>query len=320
MELSRAPFAIRSGADDVTLRSMRVERFASPAQRGAVWVAGAGWTLDRLEVRQNHALGVYLSDAPRGRLLHSTVTDNGQLGVGIYRSDRVLVDDVDISRNNTDGFWIADWESGGLKVTYSRATTVRGCTVDDNLGVGLWADISNRAITFADNSITRNAADGVRFEISYSGSIVGNVLVENGFGLGRGGGTSLYSVAAININTSSDVTVEKNEVRDNANGIGLQMRDRGSGTSGRYDLHDVVVRDNEVTLRRGGAPGEGVSGLVVADGDPRYFDRKGNEFTANRYTLDSRTSARFAWEGTLLDVAGWQAAGQDRDGTFTAPS
>ena len=46
------------------------------------------------------------------------MTQNGQIGIAHYNSQNVTISNNDITVfNNTDGFWIADWESGGYKTT-----------------------------------------------------------------------------------------------------------------------------------------------------------------------------------------------------------
>ncbi len=310
VEVARTPYAIRSTAPRVTVRGVRVQHFASPAQRGAVFVEGTDWVIAHNEIQQNHALGLHLVEADRAVVRNNVVRANGQLGVGEYLSEGVLVADNVMSGNNTGGFWIADWESGGFKIT-NGSVTLRGNTVLDNKGVGIWADVDAKGVVIEGNTIARNAADGVRFEISYDGIVRNNTVTGNGFGMLRGGGTSIYAAAGINVNTSSNVEIYGNRVADNMNGIGLQMRNRGSGRYGTYQLLNNWVHDNAITMTSGSLWGQGATGLVQNVGDNTYFTSRGNRFTGNTYTLDSLSARRFAWAGTYGTIDFWRTSGQD---------
>ena len=144
--------------------------------------------------------------------------------------------------------------------------TVRTNNVHDNRGTGIWFDINNINSNILGNTINNNYADGIRYEISYKALISDNKLTGNGYGLATGGGRgmdySLYAVAAINVNSSPDVEIRQNVVGRNQNGITAQMRSRGSGTYGAWDLHNLYVHNNDVTLATGARSGEGVQGLV----------------------------------------------------------
>jgi parallel beta-helix repeat protein len=165
--------------------------------------------------------------------------------------------------------------------------------------------------TFSNNRIVDNAADGIRYEIGRNGVIEKNVISGNGFGTGRGSGTSLWDGGGINVNTSSNVQVLDNVVANNVNGIAIQSRTRGSGPWGTNLLRDIVVSGNQVTMR-GGTTATGMvqnSGAVIPTG----------EVTLNRntYILDSLTAQRFQKTGRWYTAKQWQSTGQDTTSTFT---
>jgi parallel beta-helix repeat protein len=214
-----------------------------------------------------------------------------------------------ISGNNTDGFWIADWESGGIKSTRSSGT-VSGNLIKGNLGIGMWADVADDGRTISSNQITGNAADGIRYEISRNGVIENNTITGNGFGTGRGSGTSLWDGGGININTSSNVQVRGNVVADNVNGISIQSRTRGSGPWGLNVLRDIVVSGNQVTMK-GGTAATGMvqnSGAVIPAGEVTL--------NWNTYLLDSLTTKRFQKTGQWYTARQWPSTGQDTQSTF----
>jgi parallel beta-helix repeat protein len=308
--MSKTATAIESGATGVVVRGLTIEHFASAPQAGAL-VAGPGWKVTANDVRWNHAVGVMLVKASNTRVDRNLIRNNGQLGLGQYNSAAATVTRNVISSNNTDGFWIADWESGGIKSTRSSGT-VSGNLIKNNLGIGMWADVADDGRTISANKIIGNAADGIRYEISRNGVIENNTISGNGFGTGRGSGTSLWDGGGININTSSSVSVRGNVVSGNVNGVTIQSRTRGSGPWGTYLLRNVRVTGNTIKMT-GGSQSTGMvqnSGAEVPDGQVI--------FSGNRYVLNELSAQRFARFGTRLTAAGWRQAGLDTAGSFLA--
>lgn len=308
VEMAKTSTAIESNQTGVTVRGLTIEHFASAAQAGAL-VSGPGWTVKANEVRWNKSVGLMLVKANSARIERNLVHHNGQLGLGQYNSLQADVTSNVISQNNTDGFWIADWESGGMKSTRSSGT-VSGNLIQANKGVGMWADVADDGRVISGNKIVANAADGIRFEISRNGTIENNTITGNGFGTGRGSGTSLWDGGGINVNTSSNVTVRNNVVSGNVNGISVQSRTRGDGPWGKYLLRNVRITGNTVQMT-GGTQATGMvqnSGAEVPAGQLA--------FSGNRYLLDRLAAQRFARFGTKLTAEGWRAAGHDTSGTF----
>ncbi|MFC5263576.1 right-handed parallel beta-helix repeat-containing protein [Kribbella qitaiheensis] len=308
VEMSKTPTAIESNAPGVTVRGLTIEHFASPAQAGAL-VSGPGWTVKANEVRWNKSVGLMLVKANNARIDRNLVHHNGQLGLGQYNSLKADLTRNVITYNNTDGFWIADWESGGIKSTRSSGT-VSSNVIRANKGVGMWADVADDGRVISSNKIANNAADGIRFEISRNGVIEHNTITGNGFGTGRGSGTSLWDGGGINVNTSSNVQVRNNTVTGNVNGVSIQSRTRGDGPWGRYLLRNVRVTGNTIGMT-GGTQSTGMvqnSGAEVPAGQLT--------FSGNRYLLDQASAQRFAKFGTKLNATGWQRAGLDTAGSF----
>ena len=320
IELARTPHAINSGAAGVTLSGLTFTNFATPSQRGAVMAGGPDWIIEGCVFKRNHGMGLQLSTATRAIVRNNTMIENGQLGMGHYSSNNTVVENNEIARNNTARYWAADWESGGFKSTYSKGVTFRGNNVHDNRGTGIWFDIDNINISITGNSINNNYADGIRYEISYKALISENRLAGNGYSLATGGGRgsdySLYAVAAINVNSSSDVEIRSNVVGKNQNGITAQMRSRGGGAYGAYDLHNLNVHHNDVTLASGTRTGEGVQGLGTLSpvSTTTYFNSKNNRFDYNTYRIDSTSAKRFAWNRSYQTFASFKATGQERNG------
>jgi parallel beta-helix repeat protein len=314
VEVGRTPVAIRATAAGMTIDHVTIEKFATTAQQGAVFVEN-GAVLRNSELRFNHAAGV-MAMGTGSQVIDNRIHHNGQLGVAGHRSTSFVVSGNELAWNNTDGFYIGDWEAGGIKVTYSGGA-IRNNHVHDNKGIGVWVDIDNRNILIEDNRIINNATDGIRYEISYDGIIRNNVVTGNAFGIGRGcngGEFDLYCTAGININTSSNVELYGNQLKDNIHGISVQWRNRGSGELGLWDLKNVYVHDNTVTL----GPGQ-FTGLVQLKGDGSVFTTKNNRFANNTYHLDSLTAQKFAWQNGYRTKEAWKGYGQDTTGTFLSP-
>jgi parallel beta-helix repeat protein len=310
VELSKTPTAIESGAGGVTVRGLTVEHFATAPQSGAV-VLAAGWKVLANDIRWNHAVGAMLVNADGATLEKNLIQYNGQLGVGQYSTLNGTIKDNQVSNNNTDGFWIADWESGGIKTTWSTNGSVAGNLIENNTGVGLWSDAYDDGRVFSGNQIIDNAADGIRYEIGRNGVIENNVVTGNGLGTGRGSGRSLWDGGGINVNTSSNVQVRNNTVEDNVNGISIQSRTRGNGPWGLNVLRDVVVTGNKVTMK-GSTTATGMvqnSGAVIPSGEVVLKD--------NTYVLDSLSAERFQKFGQWFSAGEWQQAGLDAGSRFT---
>ncbi len=256
MEISRTRVAIESTHPDVTIRNIVVEKFASLAQRGAVVANANGWTVENAEIRFNHGAGLY-AYGDDFRVLNSHVHDNGMLGIGVHDVTGVVIDRNELDHNNTDGFWINDGENGGYKSTRT-SDSVRNNYVHDNVGMGLWWDDDDHDNTIENNTVFANAADGIRYEISYRGVIRNNAVLSNGHRRGRtdGGSHDLDYGAGITSANARDVQIDGNTVVGNDNGIGLVEQDRGTGIYGRRTLADNRVHDNTIA-----GPG-GVSGIA----------------------------------------------------------
>jgi parallel beta-helix repeat protein len=305
IEMSSTPAAIQVSANDVTVSGLTIEHFASLPQGGAL-EAGDGWKVIANEVRWNHGVGVMVIQGDGATVSGNTVADNGQLGIGQYNSADVKITGNLVTRNNTDGFWIADWESGGIKSTRSSGE-VSGNDIVANRGIGMWSDIAEYDRSIVGNRIRDNAADGIRYEISYQANISGNVVEGNGFGTGRGSGPSLWDGGGINVNTSAGVKVIGNLIKGNRNGIAIQSRTRGDGPRGLYVLTDVLIEANQVVMD------EKTASTGVVENKESPAKDGAIRFSRNSYQIGDQQAQRFAYRGATMTWEQWQAAGFDQD-------
>lgn len=288
-------------AQSVTVSGLILEKFANPAQAGAVdGDRTAGWTVRDNEIRFNHGVGVRTGH--RMRLLRNNIHRNGQMGIGGSGND-VLVEGNEIAYNNTAHFE-AGWEAGGTKWVATRNLIVRGNNSHHNRGPGLWTDIDNIYTTYEDNVVDDNVGPGIFHEISYDAVIRRNMVRRNGYGF-----TIWMGGAGIEVAASSNVEVYGNTVIDNGNGIGAMQQNRGTGAYGPWVVQNLWVHDNVITMNRGS------TGLVQDIGDNSYFTSRNNRFTNNTYHLGTNASP-FAWMNQWLNESQWRSYGQDVTGTF----
>ena len=291
----------------VTVRNLVLRKFASPYQRGAIVVNHEGgsatnfWTIEHCEIYYSHAIGV-VSFSHHTKVRHNTLRDNGDMGLGSYNTDFLVVEANRVVGNNNAGY-DSGWEAGGMKLTKVDDAVIRANEVSGNLASGIWIDIDARRITIEGNAIHDNTHHGIHYEISYDGTIRGNRIVDNA---GKG----------LQWNASARGQVTDNEL--DGNGWGLWFiadPDRLNTDPPTYpgdprDLYDVVVADNRVRHVSGT---NYAAGIVLQSGAPSsHLSEVG--FNRNAYTLASTSAPRF-YHNRANTFAQWQANGEDTDGS-----
>jgi hypothetical protein len=307
VELSIDEHAFIGDSEGVTIRDLLIEKYATPAQSGALQAQkpgngdrGTGWLIEDTEIRGAHGAGIRTGDETIVRRVYSH--HNGQMGISVSGGTNVLVEDSEFAFNNIAGFrW--GWEAGGSKFTRTNGLVIRGNFAHDNIGPGLWTDIDNVDTLYESNRVIDNTGPGIFHEISYSAVIRDNHVEGNGFDF-----SSWLWGAGILVAASSDVEVVGNVVIKNGNGIVGIQQDRGAGDLGDYLLARLNVHNNTVDV------GDGQMGVVEDVGDPSVFTDRDNRFDFNTYLPGVGRSYR--WDGTQLFRSGWVDAGQDVDGTW----
>lgn len=324
LELSITRHAFESTADDVVIAGLVIERFANPAQSGAIMAErvvgerqfGSRWTITGNEVRENHGIGIR---AGRGSwIVANHVHHNGQLGISTLGPGPTKVEGNEIAYNNTAGF-SEGWEAGGTKFIRTDGLVVRHNLVHNNQGPGLWTDIDNIRTLYEHNVVRDNSHTGIFHEISYDAVIRFNQVIDNGIGLGREEHVYVFG-AGILVANSRNVLVQGNLVTGNWNGIvGLQQQ-RGSGTHGPWELSGLRVINNEVEMgyHSEGVSGDGrrgiaaVTGVVQDAGFHEIFSRDyANLFVGNSYAVSSVDRNHFAWGNSWIDFESWQRCDGD---------
>jgi parallel beta-helix repeat protein len=306
VELSVEDRAFDGDSDAVTIRNLVIEKYATPAQNGAIQSTvpggdrGTNWLIEDVEVRGAHGAGIRAGDGTTIRRAY--VHHNGQLGIAVSRGIDVLIEDSEIAFNNIAGFrW--SWEGGGGKFTRTDGLIVRNTYSHDNIGPGLWTDIDAINTLYESNRVVNNTGPGIYHEISYVAIIRDNVVEGNGFDF-----PGWLWGAGIQIAASSDVEVVGNEVRGNANAIAGLQQARGEGAFGPHLLSGLKVHNNTIAVA------DGRVGIVTDTGDSAVFTERGNQFDDNTYQgVDGRI---YSWGGSIVDRHGWVDAGQDVNGTW----
>jgi hypothetical protein len=302
VETSVITHAFGGSASNVTIANLTIEKFANPAQSGAVHGDGTrGWTVRDNTIRFNHGTGV--RTGPEMSVLRNLVIRNGQLGVG-GGGDAVLIEGNEIAFSNTVGF-DSGWESGGTKFVDTRGLVVRDNFVHHNDGPGLWTDINNIDTLYEGNRVEDNVGPGIFHEISYSAVIRRNVVRRNGFGF-----SAWLWGAGILVAASSEVEIHDNVVMDNADGIAAIQQRRGTGRHGPYEIWNLWVHDNVIGMTTG------QTGLVQDVGDKSYFSSRNNRFDRNKYTMGSG-GRYFGWLDADRTDSEWRSFNNDVNGTFS---
>jgi parallel beta-helix repeat protein len=280
---------------DVMVKGLVIEHFNTPVQGGlAALKTGTGWVVDGNEIRNNAALGLYHESDTEIR--NNFIHHNGQMGIAAYRAVDAIVENNDISFNNTRGF--AQSSEGGAKWTGTVNLVLRNNNFHDNHGTGLWIDGDNLNVLIENNRSINNDDKGIYYEISCAGVIRNNISEGNGH-------------SGLELVASQNVEVYGNTFKDNGYGIRVWQQVRGSGPNCRWVLKNIHIHDNSITMSTGYTGleryGNGTSDAVFSDGTVRFVN--------NSYTLGSG-GEYFKWDGERLTVQEWKRYGQDRNGTF----
>jgi parallel beta-helix repeat protein len=303
IETSVTEKAFYGQVSNVTITGLVIEKYASPAQVGAVDTRenpsgstnGSNWFIANNEVRYNHGVGVKSTNG--SRVVGNYVHHNGQLGLG-GDGPGMLIENNEIAYNNASGYEYG-WEGGGTKWSQSTNLVVRNNYSHHNKGPGLWTDIDNIHTLYEGNRVTNNVGIGIFHEISYDAIIRNNYIEANGFGH-----PAWLWGAGIVVAASPNVEVYGNEVINNADGIaGIQQnRSDAPAVHGPMLIQNLYVHDNQVTMS------EGNTGLVQDTGDNAVFTSRNNRFVNNQYTLNGG-GRFFEWNNGSRTLEEWTSFG-----------
>ena len=309
IEISTARNAFLGNSNRITIRNLIIEKYANPAQEGAIQPMpgaegplGRDWEIVGNEIRLNHGVGIRLGH--RMKITNNNVHHNGQLGIG-GAGNAIVIEGNEIAYNNTQRF-DSHWEAGGSKFSRTANLTVRSNYVHHNQGPGLWTDGNNIHTLYEGNTVQENAGPGIFHEISYEAVIKHNIVERNGFKRKK-----WIDGAGILVTASRDVEIFGNTVKDNLHGICATQTNRGAGKRGPYEINNLYVHDNRITMTTG------KTGLDIQGNDMSYFSARNNRFQNNHYALKGHGEVKyFRWKKSNLTEKGWKVFGQDLHGSF----
>ena len=306
VEATVGAFAFKSLASNVLIENLTVEKYASPAQDGAIHSLGAqGWTVKNSEIRLNSGAGIVVGNSER--VLDSDIHHNGQTGIAGEGND-IRIENNRIWANNIYGFDFT-WEAGGLKLASSDGVVLRGNHVHDNVGPGLWCDIGCRNVLYENNVVEGNHDAGIFHEISFNAVIRNNVARHNGID------RDWFWGADILLSASQDVEVTGNTIAVRPGGCGIMLIDQGRVTDsgGMYKTRNNSIHQNDVTFEDSPCAG-GVSDTAPGNANYAIITEGNNRFDSNLYRARTSKQERFPWGHQVLNWDGLRAAGLEPNG------
>jgi parallel beta-helix repeat protein len=320
LEMAQRRYAFFSnGAKDVVVRGFVVEKYATPAQQGAIFGDedrhATGWIIENNEVRFNSGAGLATGDSAIVR--RNRVHHNGQLGVS-PNGTGVLIEDNEIYENNIYGFDAA-WEGGGVKAGAVDDLTLRRNHVYDNHGSGLWCDVNCRNMLVEENIVDRNADAGIFYELSEGAVIRNNIARWNGTGSGGQQGSAWFWGAGIQIAASRNVQVYGNKVTVAQGGTGIilidQARKRPGPSGALYQTVGNIVKNNEVIYEGKGGVSGGASDVPADNPNYGIIEKGRNHFDGNTYVQQqTKEPAKFIWGGDPISIEAFRSLGQEITG------
>jgi hypothetical protein len=196
-------------ADHVTIRGFTARNAATPNQSGAIQnQEGIGWL-----TIENNDLGstaggeqIGITTTHDSRVTGNDIHDGGQMAIGTYLNQHLLIQGNHIHGNNTanvDPFWAA----GGMKIIGDTDLQVLDNEVDHNQGPGIWCDIGCNRVLIARNRVHDQPYNPIFYEISSNGEITGNTIATS-----TGGGVW----GCIVVSSSGSTYVHANTCTDSA--------------------------------------------------------------------------------------------------------
>ena len=309
VEWATTRHAFSGAASDVVVQGLVIEKYANPAQSGAVWPGGAGWRLIGIEARDNNGVGLVAGSD--GLIDDCDVHGNGQLGIGAGGASGLVISGNHVWGNNTNGF-DAEWEAGGIKVAQSRGVAFRDNHVERNAGPGLWCDEECRDVVISGNLVEANASAGIFYELSSDAVIRDNTLRSNG-----DSGLTWFWGAEIQVAASRGVVVTGNRitVRPGGRGVMLIDQNRARAGGGMYQTRDNRVDGNRTLFLGDGVTG-GASDAAPGAANAGIIQAGGNRFDRDTYFGRPGTAIRFVWGGFPTSLATFREHGQELAGSL----
>lgn len=206
-------FAVSQKGSSTTIKGLGLTHYADQA----ILVAANNVTLEDNTSVWNGVSGIWLTQATNATLRGNNASYNGMIGIQAHYSDSLLVENNLISHNNMEQFR-PNWAAAGGKFMLSSGVTLRKNTVENNLGTGIWFDISCHKSTVSGNISRNNKSIGLQFELCHLGTATGNLVSGNGAGVFVGDSSSIQVRGNTIVNNKyRDPIIERDSSRVNPN-------------------------------------------------------------------------------------------------------
>jgi len=243
-------------APDVTIRDLEIQNFAGAQYQGVVHVqtvysGGANKSeyygtplnclIENLFVHHNAGAGIHYGSGTT--IKGCRIMGNQWLGIhGGGQGVHILNNEIAYNCKTGWDQGQGGWHAGGIKVTRTFNSVVRGNYLHHNWGPGVWFDVGCRDNIVTENAIYRNRGVGVYYEISHTGTISHNWVVYNNT---EDGIASWVKDAGVLISTADSCVIHDNWIE--AYDLGTQ-----SNVSGRQPYTVAVEDSNEDRTIAGG--------------------------------------------------------------------
>lgn len=283
VEAGVLPSAFSLRAPGTVLRGFGIRRYVpSVPDFGAVTSFFPRMTLENMTVRDSSTAGIGIFAADSA-IRSTTVSGSGMIGIQGNEADRLVLDRLVVSNNNTEHFNHAP-VAGGIKFTRVRDFSLRNSLVEKNDGIGVWLDESVYDMKITGNTVLDNADTGIMLELSSKAVVANNIVLRSGYD-------------ALAVRNTNNVAIWNNTLEGALRAIHVSQDWRRPDTNHPYAqtarderhtddremtwvMSDVTIRNNVLV---GGA--KGLMTLGVED-----FDKK-MDASAQRITSDGNVYA-----------------------------
>jgi hypothetical protein len=249
------PLLNTQGHSYIRIEGLHFEHGANQPQGNALVqvVGGSHCAIDHCSVQYAAGAGITVHALNIGKdgmghvVANSVFNHNGQEGIHASGLQDCQFVDNETSFNNTfpDKVVNPNWEAGGNKFSRTNGVSVIRHLSHDNFGSGIWFDVDNTNAIIADSTSYGNRI-GIHYEISYTGTITGNISYSNRAIPGDGD-----SGIGIQISSSSGTMVYNNTAAWNDNfGIAVAGAARDDG-AGHMDLPYSNDVENNIIANNG---------------------------------------------------------------------
>ena len=178
VEASTLSRALEVRSPKVVVRGLGIRRYATSVPAiGAVTLERPGIRLENVSVIDGATSGIAVTSTD-ATLRKVTVDNNGLRGISGNYADRLTLDAVRVTNNNSQHFNHAP-SAAGLKTGRTQGLTVKNSRFANNDSTGLWTDVSTSNSVITGNDFENNRHHGVSLEVSATSVVADNQFIGN---------------------------------------------------------------------------------------------------------------------------------------------